>query len=382
MNNFDDNDDYYNIDKGELYAALNGYKPENNGYGGNENKPKIGIFWLYVNSGNIEIFYSRKKSVEYGQKYGSFIVDPDGHYNIWELIKENKIFPGNSNYEDLPRGRVAYNTETKQFFIYHGNYINSSNEIKSLIKTEFNLKNNVKWVPDLHYNNFKSWKSRILNMDGIKYDEKWTNRTKHFKNIIDFKLNDDTEPAYLKSYPDELSFWYWYGSYRKNLKYFVPKPVEEDKIDLTWFSNSFSNAEIYANYKQTKGFMYLLRESNGLIIWNPASDNDWITLVIKLPHLNNPTIRQYFLEEDWLKHNSYLKKYNLQRNVLLNYIYSLGYNGVINFLENKENHILGLFSNSLHYFTLLRAYSWDEKRNAWVNQNNAEDIKKSSRKSR
>ena len=120
--------------------------------------PKIGIFWLHYMDGKIYIFHSLKRAIKYGQKYGSFIIEPKGHYDIWEVMKsECKYFPKNSNYDDLPRGRIAYDTIKKQYVVYHGDYTKSSRKIKSLIKSEFSLGINTRFEPDLHYNGFKRW---------------------------------------------------------------------------------------------------------------------------------------------------------------------------------------------------------------------------------
>jgi len=119
--------------------------------------PRIGIFWLYLKDGEIKIFYSEPITLDFGQDYGSFIVAPREHYNTWESLKQHGIVPKNSNYEDLPRGRIAYNKDTDQYVVFHGNYIKSDPSIKPVIKIGFNLKSNTKWTPDLHYHKFKRW---------------------------------------------------------------------------------------------------------------------------------------------------------------------------------------------------------------------------------
>ena len=119
--------------------------------------PRIGIFWRHLKDGGIKIFHSDLIFPEFGQEYCSFIVAPREHYSTWESLKRHNIVPKNSNYEDLPRGRVAYDNNTGHFVVYHGNYINSSSGIKSVIKDDFKLKKNTKWEPDLHYHKFKRW---------------------------------------------------------------------------------------------------------------------------------------------------------------------------------------------------------------------------------
>ena len=119
---------------------------------------RIGIFWLYLKDGKIQIFHSEPITLEFGQNYGSFIVAPREHYNTWESLKRPGVVPQNSNYEDLPRGRVAYNKDTQRYVVFHGNWIKSApTVIKSVIKSEFKLKANTEWVADLHYHEFKRW---------------------------------------------------------------------------------------------------------------------------------------------------------------------------------------------------------------------------------
>jgi len=124
--------------------------------------PKIGIFWLHLKDGQIKIFWSDMLTLEFGEDYGDFIVAPREHSNAWENLKRHGIVPKNLNYEDLPRGRVAYDKKGSdgkgQYVVFIGDYIKaSSTVIKNVIKSEFKLKANTRWVPDLHYNKPKRW---------------------------------------------------------------------------------------------------------------------------------------------------------------------------------------------------------------------------------
>ena len=119
--------------------------------------PRIGVFWLHLKNGKIEILFSKTMVLGLGHSYGNYIIDQAGHYDIWESLKSHGIIPKNSNYEDLPRGRVSYDQVKKQYVIYHGSYIKSSPCIKQVIKSEFNLKRDIRWEPDLHYDKFKRW---------------------------------------------------------------------------------------------------------------------------------------------------------------------------------------------------------------------------------
>ena len=117
----------------------------------------MGIFWLCLKDGKVKVFHSIVETLEFGQDYGNFIVSAKEHYVIWDSLQRHGIVPKNSEYEDLPRGRVAYDKDAGQYVAYHGNYIKSSPDVKKVIKSEFKLKSSTRWEPDLHYHKFKRW---------------------------------------------------------------------------------------------------------------------------------------------------------------------------------------------------------------------------------
>jgi hypothetical protein len=119
--------------------------------------PRIGIFWLHAKDGKIRVYFSYTEELEFGQEFGNFTVCKQDHYAFWENMKNHGLAPKNSNYEDLPRGRVAYDREKKEYVVFHGKYLSSSLGIKSVIKSEFKLQSNTRWEPDTHYHKFKRW---------------------------------------------------------------------------------------------------------------------------------------------------------------------------------------------------------------------------------
>jgi hypothetical protein len=117
--------------------------------------PRIGIFWLHFKDGQFKTFFSEPITLEFGEDYGAFIVAAQEHYNIWEALKKHGFAPRNSEYEDLPRGRVAYDKEALRYVVYTGKYLKAN--MKSAIISDFKLKANTRWETDLHYNQFKRW---------------------------------------------------------------------------------------------------------------------------------------------------------------------------------------------------------------------------------
>jgi hypothetical protein len=120
--------------------------------------PKIGIFWLHLKDGKVVVFDSYKYELEFGQDYGDFVIAKEEHYNYWNSLKQHGYAPKNSEYEDLPRGRVAYNRVTKKYVVFVGKWINAVPGIKNTITAEFKLKkSNTEWQQDWHYNEIKRW---------------------------------------------------------------------------------------------------------------------------------------------------------------------------------------------------------------------------------
>jgi hypothetical protein len=76
------------------------------------NEPEVGIMFLV---GNKLIFDSTPLSQ--AGRYADHLIHEPGHIGCWaELIKSGKV--PNRDYEEFPRGRVAYNTTTDTFTLF------------------------------------------------------------------------------------------------------------------------------------------------------------------------------------------------------------------------------------------------------------------------
>jgi len=124
--------------------------------------PNIGIFWLQYRDGEFSIFHKVSFPIEYGIDYGDFKIADNSHFDIWEDLKNNEVVPKNSEYVDIPRGRVLYNRILKRYKVFTGKWITPV--IKKVIITAFNLpKRGVIWDVDEHYNDFKRLSVNITN---------------------------------------------------------------------------------------------------------------------------------------------------------------------------------------------------------------------------
>jgi hypothetical protein len=118
--------------------------------------PRIGIFWFQVKNAQPSIFFSTPITLEFGQDYGDFIVSPSDHWNLWEQLKSKDLVPKESEYTDIPRGRVAYYKPDKKYKVFTGKWI--STQLKSIISQEFHISSkSTVWDTDIHYDTYKRW---------------------------------------------------------------------------------------------------------------------------------------------------------------------------------------------------------------------------------
>jgi hypothetical protein len=73
-------------------------------------EPRVGIFWL-INGSLIVDATPLSKAGE----HGDFKVHPGDHNSVWDQFQQDGSVPPEMEYEEAPRGRVMYNTKTRQF---------------------------------------------------------------------------------------------------------------------------------------------------------------------------------------------------------------------------------------------------------------------------
>ena len=99
-------------------------------------EPHVGIFWLL--NGKLLI-----DSVPLGEAepYGDHLTHPRSHIDVWEQWRLDGKVPGESEYEDFPRGRVIYNTKTQRFTFLADRRILKDNGIVRKIMSKMKLPN-------------------------------------------------------------------------------------------------------------------------------------------------------------------------------------------------------------------------------------------------
>ena len=107
----------------------------------------IGIFWIFEN----QIFMQTQKLKEIKSING--FKDSDlSHYRVWDKVKNQNSKFYLYEYEEIPRGRIVYNTMKNQFIIYCNSNILRDKISKKLILENFGLiDENYIFKEDEHY---------------------------------------------------------------------------------------------------------------------------------------------------------------------------------------------------------------------------------------
>ena len=112
--------------------------------------PRVGIFYLI----GVELFIDSTPLTQAG-RYGEFRIHERGHIDYWaELVKGGRV--PLSEYEEFPRGRVAYHPKSGKFGLLADNCILSREQVVGKIFSQLfiPLKDTVIGT-DSHYRCFR-----------------------------------------------------------------------------------------------------------------------------------------------------------------------------------------------------------------------------------
>ncbi len=89
--------------------------------------------------------------VSEGENYGDFKNYPGGHPGYWTELQRAGAVPGDSEYEEHPRGRVVLNRKTGQYSLYLDRCILARQNLVSRIISELRLPGETIVATDAHY---------------------------------------------------------------------------------------------------------------------------------------------------------------------------------------------------------------------------------------
>ena len=109
-------------------------------------EPYLGIFWLVKNSLIIEA-----EPFSQGEDYGENLTYPGSHIDVWRRLQAAGRVPQETEYEEFARGRIVYQTRTREFFILADRCILERPGIVGTLKKSLHLPDGVKLGTDDHY---------------------------------------------------------------------------------------------------------------------------------------------------------------------------------------------------------------------------------------
>lgn len=114
-------------------------------------EPRVGIFWLFKGRLILD-----STPVSQGEAYGGNVGHATAHIDYWSRLQQQHGVPPEAEYDEVPRGRVVYNTKTEQYVLMADKHILAESKVVKEILRELHLPNNTTLDgTDFHYRCFK-----------------------------------------------------------------------------------------------------------------------------------------------------------------------------------------------------------------------------------
>ncbi|MFZ0301878.1 MAG: hypothetical protein WAL75_04300 [Terracidiphilus sp.] len=97
-------------------------------------KPEVGIFRVYGDR-----FLVNGTPFRAAVGLGSFKTHDKGHDAFWNVLQRNGIVPRDVEYDEIPRGRVNYDTRERKFYLFVDPCIKKNKPMMNRIEGEMHL---------------------------------------------------------------------------------------------------------------------------------------------------------------------------------------------------------------------------------------------------
>lgn len=107
----------------------------------------VGIFWVIQEPGSLATLLDHRCSLREAEAYGCMLTCPHGHYEMWEEWRRTlggvntrlKQFLRANEYEEWPRGRVVYDSESNRFTLWADRQKLQRPDLLAIIVEKFGL---------------------------------------------------------------------------------------------------------------------------------------------------------------------------------------------------------------------------------------------------
>jgi hypothetical protein len=106
-------------------------------------EPHVAIFWLFQGKVLID-----STPVSTGEPYGDCIGHPTSHIRYWAKLQQTGAVPPETEYEEPPRGRVAFDKRTGQFLLMADKCIRERKDVLRKIILALGLPSDKTFISD------------------------------------------------------------------------------------------------------------------------------------------------------------------------------------------------------------------------------------------
>ena len=96
--------------------------------------PQVGIIFLVKGK-----LWIDSTPVTEAEGYAHFKIHERDHHQYWGQLQRMKAVPAEVEYDEVPRGRVVYDTQTRKYTLYLDRCILKNKKLVSRIMAEMNL---------------------------------------------------------------------------------------------------------------------------------------------------------------------------------------------------------------------------------------------------
>jgi hypothetical protein len=109
--------------------------------------PQVGIVFVYKG----KVFIDGTPVTEAESLGGQFKIHDRDHYKYWEQLRGMGAVPADVEYDEVPRGRVVYDTKSRKYTLFLDRCILKNKKLLSRIMAQMSLPFETETSTDDHY---------------------------------------------------------------------------------------------------------------------------------------------------------------------------------------------------------------------------------------